>query len=496
MATISNLAAKWYVTRFPSSNPHKGSVYAAANLAGSNTFHGLAVSAATGALGPSNSFLQMKMIDEPDLFYLEELGKKVEEYEQEKEDKKEFGMQVRNYSYSAKRGPLLTNPVFLEFWQKMEHMSLLFRGTYSPKGQPDIWDPSFKAVIATSSDPAMADLFALKAFSKVNPHIEYTGHMYLLIVAPGVQYIDVKNQAIIPSLTGHIVHYYTPIFKSLVGPTIHEEDEYVLLSNPNVKIIFDSPLLPTATFKEHNEIVVPSFNHIVEIVLRNREIPIHNILKDISVPKIFKANPFLYPFERTESFNPEKRQDYHVTNMQFHIALYGFDGVIGGSRSVKVVGAPAGSNLTFETQSNNIFIERPVWNTISPTMTSPFAATTGGGSAAGGAGMAAAGGAGMAAAGGASMAAAGSVSSPFDDYNDDDGGRTPKPITGPPPGKVKSSGQKGAPSSGMIKSSPFAVAAAKARKEAFAATSRGGYRRTRTTKRSHRRTQKRNHNKR
>ena len=70
MATISNLAAKWYVTRFPSSNPHKGSVYAAANLAGSNTFHGLAVSAATGALGPSNSFLQMKMIDEPDLFYL------------------------------------------------------------------------------------------------------------------------------------------------------------------------------------------------------------------------------------------------------------------------------------------------------------------------------------------------------------------------------------------------------------------------------------------
>ena len=352
--------ASWhkYITGGPPTVFRNAGAFAPANVRAGPT--GLAGAyGAASALAPVHSMVGMAAPTDADRYYAEQLEKELERLNYLKEEEAIFGKLVTDYTLSARLGPILTNSRFIPFWRTMSHVSLLFRGTFTPIGEPNIWDPSSKAVIATSSTAQFADMFALKLYSDWHPEKDYMGHLYILLVAPGVKYINVSEQAKIPSLTKRIIHNYVPILKNFVSPIINEEDEYVLLSNPNVKIIYDSPPIATSTFHQHNKLVIPSFNHIVNYVLGEKKPPMHNVLSKITTPDIFltkpsrfKGDPFLHPFRWGSSFDPSTMRDYQVSYIQIHIALYGFDGVAGSSPSVTVVGAPAGSDVTYKNIPN------------------------------------------------------------------------------------------------------------------------------------------------
>jgi hypothetical protein len=228
---------------------------------------------------------------------------------------------------SARRGPQLKANIYKPLWLSVPNVTLLFRGTYSPIINPaigfanDTWDTSHKSVIATSRTSNFASAFAINLFNWYGSN-DYTGHLYILLVAPGVSYVDIQKQAVRRPTS--MIAKYIPYLKSYFLETWNDEDEYVLESSPNIKIIYDSSVFRCETIKQFDTTVIPEFNKLIDEVLTNST-KLFGV-----VPTFFdKSNIKLKPYKTDLPIN--------IKNIQFHIAAYGFDGQIGGSPSVTVI---------------------------------------------------------------------------------------------------------------------------------------------------------------
>jgi hypothetical protein len=276
-----------------------------------------------GAAGAASALGLLKPVagDRPDPHVLDEYYSRIL-----------FGQTIFNYTYSARRAYALMNDTFKSHWKINDRPRILFRGTYSREPY-DTWDSTFKHVIATSSSPVFAFNFARKLFNAYGGSAaDFTGHVYILVVAPGVPYIDVDKQIVMKTYSNAVLHEMMPPsiaekFKTLYS----KEDEYVLESNPNVKIIYDSPVYPAVSTVDINTRVTPNFNNTVYEILKNTTHILHPMVA--SPPQIFPGIPRLrLPFMGSFRIDEEN----NVSKMQFHVALYGYDGQQGGSPSVFV----------------------------------------------------------------------------------------------------------------------------------------------------------------